>query len=372
MGIGKSDPPPVDYTAAAQAQGAANKDTAIAQGNINNPNMVTPYGASTYSGPTDGSGRGTITQTLSPEEQAKLTKAQGIQNSSLDILQGDLPNIASALSKPFGLSGAPVSGYDPNFALGTTKTDAGLGAAGPIQSSLNYSGAPGLVGTDSATRTGAANAQYALGAQYLDPQFQQEQSDLTTKLANQGITPGSDAYAREMLNFNNSKQKAYSDLTNNSVLTGNSALAQEQAAALANRGEAVGETTTKGQFANTAQAQGIQQLLSALTANNAGVAQQAGIAGQSSQLQNQARQQQYTEAAQNQSMPINLLNALLSGSQVNNPTFNPINPTGITPAPIMQGAISQGQANAAGASANAGITGSALGAAGTAAAAFFL
>jgi hypothetical protein len=63
-----------------------------------------------------------------------------------------------------------------------------------------------------------------------------------------------------------------------------------------------------------------------------------------------------------------MYNALLEGGQVNNPTFQPTQPTSITPAPIMQGAQLQGQANAANQSARAGIFGNALNALGTTAA----
>lgn len=45
---GKADTPPApDYVGAAQAQGAANVDTARVQGQLNNPNVVTPLGTQT-------------------------------------------------------------------------------------------------------------------------------------------------------------------------------------------------------------------------------------------------------------------------------------------------------------------------------------
>lgn len=42
-----SPPPAPDYTGAAKAQGQANVDAAIAQGKINNPNVISPYGNQT-------------------------------------------------------------------------------------------------------------------------------------------------------------------------------------------------------------------------------------------------------------------------------------------------------------------------------------
>jgi len=64
------------------------------------------------------------------------------------------------------------------------------------------------------------NAAYAAQTQYLDPQFSQQQESLSAQLANQGITPGSQAYNNAMLNFNNQKQQAYSNAQNQSILTG--------------------------------------------------------------------------------------------------------------------------------------------------------
>ena len=56
-----SPPPSPDYAGAAAAQGAANLEAAIAQGHINNPNVVNPMGTQnvTWNG-----NQPTITQTL--------------------------------------------------------------------------------------------------------------------------------------------------------------------------------------------------------------------------------------------------------------------------------------------------------------------
>ncbi len=52
MGKSSASPPPApDYEGAAAAQGAANKETAIASSRLNNPNVVSPYGTQTWSEP---------------------------------------------------------------------------------------------------------------------------------------------------------------------------------------------------------------------------------------------------------------------------------------------------------------------------------
>src|SRR5215831_1454275 len=162
--------------AAADKQAQSNLDLARTQSFLNNPNMVTPYGTSTYvMGP---DGRPTLTQQLSPAEQAKLTATEQFQQGQLGIANSALPRLQQMFSQPFGLAGAPIQGFDPKYGIGSVQTDA------------NFSGAPAMPGTGDAARIQAQNAAYANQTQYLDPQWAQKKSDLTSQLANQGITPG--------------------------------------------------------------------------------------------------------------------------------------------------------------------------------------
>jgi len=56
---------------------------------------------------------------------------------------------------------------------------------------------------------------YELGAKRLDPRFQQQEDQLRTRLANQGIAPGSEAYNREMELAYQGKNDAYNQLVLN-------------------------------------------------------------------------------------------------------------------------------------------------------------
>ena len=51
-----------------------------------------------------------------------------------------------------------------------------------------------------------------LGSQRLDPRFAQDEDRLRTRLANQGVTAGSEAWNREMSSFGQSKNDAYNSL----------------------------------------------------------------------------------------------------------------------------------------------------------------
>jgi len=106
-----SPPPAPDYTQAAQAQGQANLQAAVAQGKINNPNINNPYGTQTV---TWGTGPNkytpTLTQTFSPEQQALYDqqvstqqKIGGIAGQGADALKG-------VVGTAVDFSGAPTTG----------------------------------------------------------------------------------------------------------------------------------------------------------------------------------------------------------------------------------------------------------------------
>lgn len=366
--MGKSKGP--DYGAAAQQQGAANRETAIAQSLLNNPNIVTPYGSQIYSGPVDASGRATMTQTLSPAEEEKLRRSNEIQLQSLGILGEDIPQIRQALLSPFGLAGGATQGYLAGTDPGRAQTNANFGSAGPVQSSLNFSGLPGIPMASPEVRDLVSQSLFSQGARFLDPQFQQRQSDLDSMLANQGIQRGTEAFGREQGNLDLQRSGAYNDLINRAISGGGDAMQQLFGMQLGARQQGVGELTTQGQFANAAQQQAFNDVMNAMQARNAGIGLQGQLASNLAGIYNQGRQQNYTEMAQNRTMPLNMLNAMLTSGQVNNPQFQAMTPTNITPPPIFQGAQAQGEANTAANNANANLWGQGIGAAAKIGAAF--
>lgn len=339
MGCACPSPPPApDFAGAAKEQGAANLEVAKLQSLTNNPNQVTPYGSSTYTMGPDG--RPIRTDTLSPAEQAKLEAANRVQQGSLNILEEDMPNIRNALVQPFGMPGGSLQG---GYAPGTGPTDT-------VQTRLDYSGAPAMPTASDATRRAVTDAMYSEGARFLDPQFAQKRSSLDAMLANQGIVrnPGEagSAWGQEQANLGREEMGAYGDLRDRSVQSGIGAMQSLYDMAMRGRQQGVNELTTKGTFRNAANVQQNQtaQALAQLIGNQRG--------------------QGFQEYTANRTMPINMLTALLSGSQVNNPTFQPTTPTSITPPPIFQGAVEQGKANAADASSQQAGLGNWLGLAG--------
>ncbi|VVE00738.1 hypothetical protein PIN31115_02090 [Pandoraea iniqua] len=163
-------------------------------------------------------------------------------------------------SNPFGSQQSSISGYDP--ATGAPIYQTNISASPQLQGAMNglfgqigqsgginqnaLNGLSGLLSTYQAVNQGyaglnpqltdiskglnqqaAQNAQqqgqdsaYKAQTQYLDPQYSQGQESLQASLANQGLTPGSQAYTNAMTNFNNQKQQAYSNAANQAIMTG--------------------------------------------------------------------------------------------------------------------------------------------------------
>jgi hypothetical protein len=74
-----------------------------------------------------------------------------------------------------------------------------------------------------AIRDKTTEAAYGLGAKRLDDRFGRGQESLEVKLANQGLTPGTEAYDAAMKTFGNERTDAYDSLSNSSYLAGQQA-----------------------------------------------------------------------------------------------------------------------------------------------------
>lgn len=265
MGKPKAPDPP-DYAAAAREQGTANVGSAIASNFLNQANQVGPYGSLTYSyDPAhamtlpDGTRvpQTTATTTLAPDQQHLLEQQTGISTQLNDLATRGIGYVDQAVGHPIDQSGLPARGTAPDPGGGTAQRD-------------------------------EITAAYM---QRLQPYIDHDRAAMDTKLSNQGITHGSEAYGYDNDVFN----KGVND--------------QRIAALLA------GDAQQQNEF-------------------NRGLA--------SSQFSNQARQQAIQEADYFQNQPLNMLNALRSGGQVNLPQFGNVSGgAGIAPAPVYQAAGDQ-------------------------------
>ena len=99
-----STPEPPSPEATAAAQGQMNKETAIAQANLNAVDYVTPYGniTTTQTGTwSDGTPKYTQTTALSDAQQAVLDQTQGAQLNLATIANDQSAFLNEYLDKPF-------------------------------------------------------------------------------------------------------------------------------------------------------------------------------------------------------------------------------------------------------------------------------
>ena len=227
-GKGGSAPPPPDYTGAAQATAAGNKEAAIAAQAGNMVNQYTPYGSVEYAqrGEVNGTPLWSQTVNLSPEQQAAYKKDVAMNAALQDVGQQGLGYVQHALNKPLS--------FEQMQSLGTP---------GEIQQK-------------------ASDAAYQNAMRYVEPRLQRQQASLENQLANQGITRGSEAWNAAMQDAAAQRENVYGQAQN---------------------------------AAYTAGLTGAQQ------------AYQQGLG---------TRQQQIAEAQTLQSNPLNMLNAVRTGSQM--------------------------------------------------------
>jgi hypothetical protein len=399
-----AQPTPPDPVRVAQAQSQYNREAAIAQANLDRIDQYTPQGSIRYTQigtNSDGTPRYRQDQTYSPDQQALYDQNNQIAQSLGGLAESNVNRVAATQGQDFnyngmtpmvtGVNSPTVGTYNgPTPDITRSLGDAGqvqssLGSGGQIQSSIGSGGdIQRRVGANDLTADASrvANAVYGQATSRLDPQFNQQQSDITAKLASQGIPVGSEAYNREMDNFNRTRNDAYNQANFSAIQAGgneqsrlfgldmsqgqfaNQAQAQAfgqgaQQGQFANEAQAqqFGQGATAGQFANQAQDQrytqnlgaaefynnsGDQQLrnnLSATGFNNQAGAQQFNQDTQNANMNNAGRQQQIQEATYLRNLPLNDIAALLgTGGGVQNPMFSNVSQVGVA-APDYMGQV---------------------------------
>lgn len=179
---GGSAPTPPDPVQTANAQTASNQATARTNAELNRYGQNTPWGNVSWTNQGD---RWTQNTTLSPNQQALLTQEE--QNSlGLGNLAGDQIDTVSGI---LGQNYNPRR-FDMNAATG---------------GQLDLAGALGDFRGDLESRT------RSLMTRGLDDQFNRSEEGSRTRLANQGVNAGTDAFDAEMRAFNEGKGDAYAN-----------------------------------------------------------------------------------------------------------------------------------------------------------------
>ena len=270
-----------------------------------------------------------------------------------------------------------------NFGQGMTASNAGNAALQQNQNAALQQQAAANQAQAQQYAQAQGNAQFANQAQLsgfnANLQNQQAQNQAIAQNSAQGLAQ-QQAY-NAAIGQNNTQnlasQQAYNAAIAQNYQQGMGTQAAQNQAAAQNFGQNVtnqqlanasiaqnfGQNVTTQQLANAAAAQNYQQGMNTQAAQNAALLQNQNIASQQQQLANAAQLQQYNQnlgsaqfgnqaALQNlqtqltlRNQPLNEITGLMSGSQLQMPSFQGYNPTNIAPAPIFAGAQAQGAAN---------------------------
>lgn len=331
---GKAKAPPApDYIGAAKETSAGNLEAARATAAANRTNQVTPYGSLTYTANpgTDPYGNTlyTATQTLSPEQQAIYDQESKLNQGLMSTANTGLQYANQVLSKP-GVDMSKLPGLTSNVPGGQYATSYDVQNA---NRNLDLSGMPAL--KTSIDTQGLPSYGINPGETYSDaimrrlqPQLEGQRASEEARLANQGIGLGSSAYSNAKDILGRQQNDALTSaivqgmgvgLQANQQQFGQNA-AQQQAINAANA-QAYQQALASGQFGNQAAAQNTGNAANLAAFGNQGIGQQFQQGLANAQLGNAAQQQGFQQEAYNQMQPINVINALRTGSQVQNPSY---------------------------------------------------
>jgi hypothetical protein len=381
-----SAPTPVNYTQAAVDQGAANLKSGLQSAGLSNPNIISPYGNQNVTFDTTTNPdmpQATVTQTLTPAAQKTLDAQQQVQLSLANLGQQGATTASNVLNTPFTYNGPDIQtslGQPKAINYGPAGDEFGLASGGPAANAYGLAG--GIAGDKygnaqrSLDLSGIAKMPVNAGMtgqaailSRLQPQIQQEQAATAQQLANQGITPGSEAYNNAM----RTQGQQFNDLYTQAALQGinlDTAANQQgfgqqlSQAGLYNQslGQDFGQGLAGQQLTNASIGQNFGQGQAATQLQNAAIGQNFGQAQAAAGLYNQAQNQGYNQnlqgaqfgntAAQQslaqqlqlRNQPLNEINSLMSGSQIQNPQFQGYTGSNVAAAPTFQGAQAQGQA----------------------------
>lgn len=248
-----SAPKPVDPYVQAGAQYGLNSQSAVLQNQLNRYNQISPTGNVNWTSQVDPAEQQRYDTALATYNSQNSDYQRALQtwnttphsvesnpNRSNDIRGGNGYNSGGQLVPVFNgvAPTAPIAPIASKWTQTTTLNPAQQRlfdlkqsnqdtlyqqASDSLKKPIDLSGLPdrvsnlGLNNDFSSERQKAEDALYQRSASRLDPQYKQTQSDLETKLYNQGIAPGTDAWQRELDNLARQKTDSYSQARNDAI-----------------------------------------------------------------------------------------------------------------------------------------------------------
>lgn len=264
--MGKPSPPqaPDPRELAAQQQGV-NAETIALNARVNRPNQSSPFGGTRWNSDPTGL-YWDQEQYFDPRitnayynDLAHQQQVGDLGGFMTDAVRSTVQDPNTGWYKPFDPQNIPGMTDHIDASQFSPYARVDLSGIADIPGQNDYS----------ADRQRVEDAQYGRATSRLDPQIQQEQQSMESKLANQGLQPGSEAWNAEMDNFNRQKNDAYSGARQDAILSGGNEQSRMFGDALQSRQQAVGERFQHAGFYNQAQGQGFNQQVSAGNFQNA-------------------------------------------------------------------------------------------------------
>lgn len=216
MGKSSPKPPPApDPVALANAQSAANQQTAQTQQRLNMISTQGPSGSVTWQADPNAPGGYRQVTSLSPGEQANYDRQTAIYGGALDTAGQQLGRVNEALGQGLNMEGLPsLQGFNAN----------------------------------DFDRQRYEDAAYQSATRQLDPQFARMERSQDARLAAQGLGANSEATRNLRADFERNRTDAYGEAQRQAMLMGG----QEQSRAIQN--QLAGST-----FNNQARQQGLNE-----------------------------------------------------------------------------------------------------------------
>ena len=177
--------------------------------------------------------------------------------------------MSKSIGKVFGVGSTGTYGFENNYTdylknYNTSNYDNTLQnmTSTALNMSAGLNNMPAYqfaIDNNDAMRQRAENATYQSYVDKLTPQYAQQVGDMQTRLANQGISVGSEAYNRAMQNLYDSQNDALNQAAYQSVLNGQNAYSQ-----------ALQNNINTARFNNSAQQNYINQIQSLLAGSVSG------------------------------------------------------------------------------------------------------
>lgn len=329
--MGKKTPKAPDYRGAAEEQAASSREALNMQTYANRPTVNTPWGTMTWDtqatvDPATGQRVTEWTQNLglTPDQQQALDHQQRLQEQRSGLASGLYERLEGDYADPvdwdqytdFGEMGDAYTGG---------RTYGAAPEGGALQTSLDTAG---LTELDPSQRY-RADAEQAIYGQFesrAEPRFERERAALDTRLRNQGLRPGTEAYDNAMRTMGEAQTDARQQAQYQATIGAGSEAQRMLAMDAATRAQRFGERGTAADFANRAVGQQYGMMSGRFGQEMAAGGQEAAEQRQRfsqqqarAAYQNQLRQQQIAEEAARRGMTLNEMNAILTGQQVSTP-----------------------------------------------------